>query len=71
MSALEPVGSLAIRVLPLFAGLVVHGVLIMGEGPLVAAEVVEEEVVEEGEVVLEDGGADVADARVGDAEDDI
>jgi hypothetical protein len=64
MAVLEPVGSFAIRVLPLLEGEVVQGVLIWGEGPLMEAEVVEVE------VVLDDGSVDTADATVGEIEDE-
>jgi hypothetical protein len=63
MAALEPVGSLAIKVVPLLERLLVQGVLITGEGTLLAAVVVDEV-----KVVLEDGSADVADATVGEIE---
>jgi hypothetical protein len=42
-NVLVPVESVAVRIVSLEDGLIVHGVLMMGEGPLPAAEVVEEE----------------------------
>jgi hypothetical protein len=48
-----PEGSFAVRTVPLEEGLLVHGVEIMGEGPLVADDVVEDE---EPDVVDADAG---------------
>lgn len=53
---LVPVESVAVRTVPLEEGLVMHGVLMTGEGPLVAEEVVDVEVEED----LEEVGVEVA-----------
>lgn len=72
---LKVVASCAVSMLPLPALFPVHGVLIIGDGPMVAAEVVEEEDVLEDDVLedddSEDDGIDVADAMVALNEADV